>query len=667
MNLTTRVFFLLLLGLAPTFSSGQPAAFQQAQWRVRDVVASSSWLAPADAEKVGLKLETPSHSNANWTCVVIDATGGERSVTLALCIPIPSGEWSWWDDPQRTRPAAGEKIIGNLADNAGGMNNEASFYPVAVMSSADRGLCVAIPPDVPRMARFVFDPKLKELRVEFDFGLSPVPEHYKSRADATVIGYDVPPKCAFREALERYYRLYPDAFVRRVKRAGIWFPFNETGKIENAEDFGFGFHEIADSQVADPALGKKLIDDDHRIGCGAYQYTEPQTYWQLFTGQGKRTYDDCLVQLEAQAKAGNKMAQGTLTSGIIRAGGQRDLYLEGVPYTTQLPWGSNADPAIPDDLKSGYPSKANVEFEKMESILGWRGDRSDIGIDGIYVDSSEGWGEILNYNRDHWRVSRYPLTFDPHNHNKVALLNFWGTHAWVKEMARRLHSRGKILMANDAFFRKWQLFPYVDVPGREYAWITRDGKFTPVPDERYLFFRAMAGKRPYCMLMNNDYDRGEFMIAYFQRSLFYAVYPSMYFGHTSANDEWYFANPKYYNRDRQLFKTYVPMIRKLDEAGWEPVPHADVEPKEIRIERYGRMWEGNLAFTLHNTSDRQQKVKLRLLKNGLRLLGGVSATEWIGSRPVLVEDGDEESIPLTFELPAGAYGVIGIETGPGGY
>src|SRR4051794_23723317 len=139
----------------------------------------------------------------------------------------------------------------------------------------------------------------------------------------------------------------------------------------------------------------------------------------------------------------------------------------------------------------------------------------------------EGWGEILNDNHDHWRVSQYPLTFDSKTH-RVALLNFWGTYEWVKQMSERLHARGRMLMGNDAYFRRWQLAPLVDIPGREYTWITKDMKFDPLADERYLFFRTMSGAKPYLMLMNNRYEAGEFMEPYMQRSLFFAVFPSMF-------------------------------------------------------------------------------------------------------------------------------------------
>ena len=51
-----------------------------------------------------------------------------------------------------------------------------------------------------------------------------------------------------------------------------------------------------------------------------------------------------------------------------------------------------------------------------------------------------------------------PLTFDPTT-RKVALLNFWGTVAWVQRMRDILKKgdRSLFLMGNDAFYRRWQL------------------------------------------------------------------------------------------------------------------------------------------------------------------------------------------------------------------
>lgn len=641
--------------LCTSASAGPSHELGRAQWRVRDVAAGSDF---GSGGGLQLRLE-PEYATSpdlfSSGCTVVDETGGERAVTLALCVPFDATGGTWWDDPQRSRPIDHQSAtFANLSDNSGGVNNAASLYPLAVIVASDgSAIAVACPPDHPRLPRFVYDAAKKELRAEFDFGLSPVVESFPSRADARVIVFEVPAKWAFRHALKTYYELYPDAFKRRVKSAGTWLPFGETGPIEDAADFGFAFHEIADHQ----ATVKRILDDDQRIDCGSYVYTEPQTYWQQYTGEGNGTYDQRLAQLEREAADGSPVARATLVSGILRDTGKRDIYLPGVAYTHQRPWGSSADPHIVDpDASRNWPSKAKYEMDRLETFLGLR-DKPDLGVDGVYVDSMEGWGEILNYNRDHWRVSRYPLTFDPVT-KRPALLNFWGTVEFVKQMAETSRKHGRVLFGNDAFFRRWQLAPHVDVPGREYTWVEKDGTFKPVEDARYLFFRAMSGKKPYLMLMNNRYEDASVMEPYFQRSLFYAVFPSMFIGHAGMNETAYFSNPAWYNRDRHLFKKYIPLIRRLDEAGWKPVPHASADVEAVRIERYGSGKRHNLAITLHNTTDQPQRVTLRL-DAALSLPPDAAAVEWVTEKPLIITR-EVHGAHIQLDLPAQGYAAVGF-------
>jgi hypothetical protein len=476
----------LALALAALWLSvGAEAASVQprATWKVRDAAAESAWTeADAAATKLALKLEPVTEGDGS-RCTVVDTSGQERAVTLAFCLSVEAAGGTWWDDPQRSRTIEAGGRYANLSDRAGGVEDQASLYPLAVVTprGADRATCLAAPPDEPRMVLFVYDARTKELRAEFDFGLSPVPEKFPSRADAKVIAFDVPAKWAFRQALAMYYKLFPDCFRRRVKSAGLWLPFGETDSIENVRDFGFAFHEIADHQAV-----PRILADDEKIGCGSFVYVEPQTYWQDYRGGGSGTYDQRRAQLVEEANSGSAVARGTIVSGVLRADGKRDLYLGGVAYTALRPWGNNCDPAIRDANKSrNWPGKGQYENDRLEPLLGLRGDKPNPGVDGVYVDSMEGWGERLDYDHEHWRVTSFPLTFEPGT-KKVALLNFWGTVAWVKRMSQTLHAHGMPLFGNDAFFRRWQLAAYVDVPGREYTWVGKDGKRTPVEDERYL-------------------------------------------------------------------------------------------------------------------------------------------------------------------------------------
>jgi hypothetical protein len=604
---------------------------------VRDVAAGSAFMPPNRAGELKLRLEPK-----DLTCSVINTSGEDRAVTLAYCISLDATGWTWWDDPEKSRRIEGQSLFINSVDSKCGADGVASLYPLAVISNEKNATCLAVPIQPPRMVRYVYDPANKELRAEFDFGLTKLSKIFPSRADATVVTYEVENDWPFRRALAKYWQLYPDAFARRAgTKGGIWMPFNDLRGVEHPEDFGFAYHEVAGVQI-DGADGPALVAFDRKFGVGDYSYVEPPTYWQLHPTNRNAKYDERLKQLKADAEKGDLPSQATLVSGIERDDGKLDLYLEPVPYTDQAPWGSNADPAIPSNEK-GWPSKGRYEMDRLMKEL-------PIGLAGIYIDSMEGWGQILDYRKQHWEITRFPLTFDP-NTKKICLMNLWGTYAFIEETTRKLHERNLLLFGNDAYFRFWFLAPHVDVPGREYTWIEK-GKFTPVPDERYLFFKAMSGKRPYLMLMNNNFDQGEFMEPYFQRSLFYAVYPSAFTGHTSKAEVAYFSNPEWYNRDRSLFKKYIPLIRKLDEAGWEPVPFAKCDVPSIRIERYGNAEKSNLAFTLHNPDSQPKTVTLQLDHPALKLSENISAREWITDKPT----------DLKITLPPMGYAAVGIST-----
>jgi hypothetical protein len=129
----------------------------------------------------------------------------------------------------------------------------------------------------------------------------------------------------------------------------------------------------------------------------------------------------------------------------------------------------------------------------------------------------------------------------------------------------------------------------------------------------------------------------------------------MFQGHASTHDVSYFDNPEWYNRDRALFKKYIPLIRKVDEAGWKPVPFASTEPKEIRIERYGDFDKKNLTFTIHNPTEQEMDVVLKLDREGLNLPATFTADEWIRGEKVNMSG---DSIKL--HLPANGYAAVGI-------
>src|SRR5262249_13561682 len=169
--------------------------------------------------------------------------------------------------------------------------------------------------------------------------------------------------------------------------------------------------------------------------------------------------------------------------------------------------------------------------------------------------------------------------------------------------------------------------------GTEREWV-RNGRYVPVSDEQMSLWRTMSGAKPYLLLMNTDYEvfTPEMVEQYFQRSLFYGMFPGM-FSHNAADNP-YWQNPKWYNRDRPLFKKYLPLIKRVAEAGWQPVTWAECDNARIFVERFGPDRSGTLFITLFNGADTRQDGKVSFDSATAGLGDPVRARDLISGRPM---------------------------------
>ncbi|SPE53252.1 hypothetical protein SBV1_170028 [Verrucomicrobia bacterium] len=154
-------------------------------------------------------------------------------------------------------------------------------------------------------------------------------------------------------------------------------------------------------------------------------------------------------------------------------------------------------------------------------------------------------------------------------------------------------------------------------------------------------WRTMSGAKPYLLLMNTDYDvfTSDLVERYFQRSLFYGMFPGM-FSHNAA-DHPYWQNPKWYERDRPLFKKYLPLIKRIAEAGWQPITNARCDNEKVFVERFGPNPADEAFLTLFNDSETHQRTRLDLDLAGLGFNGMVTAREMISGK-ILDAKGDLE-------------------------
>jgi hypothetical protein len=234
-------------------------------------------------------------------------------------------------------------------------------------------------------------------------------------------------------------------------------------------------------------------------------------------------------------------------------------------------------------------------------------------IDGTYIDSLEMASGLLDFDRRHWRAAEAPLVYTTADGLPTELLMF-GTYEFIKDVSEKMHAEGRTIFANAALHRFAQCAGVLDVMGTETNW-NWQGKYTPMTDATCNFKRALCYQRPYLLLQNTVLE--DFPVAlvekYMQRAIFYGLFPS-FFSH-NASERTYWTRPDIYNRDRHLFKKYLPVAQAISAAGWEPMTFATTGNPKVYVERWG---EGDhLYFTLFNDSDQPQEYSLQAELNSV--------------------------------------------------
>jgi hypothetical protein len=230
-------------------------------------------------------------------------------------------------------------------------------------------------------------------------------------------------------------------------------------------------------------------------------------------------------------------------------------------------------------------------------------------LDGEYIDSSEGYvTDELDFNRDHFAAAETPLAFSLGTH-RPAIFRGLIAFEYIRAIAADMHGAGKLMMANATPDRLCWLTPLLDVLGTETDWNPR-GKWRPMDDAHLLYRRALCKGKPFCFLMNSAFENFSHDLAekYMKRTLAYGCFPG-FFSH-NASEGHYFTRPELYDRDRDLFRKYVPLCKLVAEAGWEPITAARSGDEHIHIERFGD--QGTRYLTIFNASPERRDTTITL-------------------------------------------------------
>lgn len=595
-------------------------------FQVRDVGTESDFVAmEREALDLALDCRTQEQGDATFFDVTLsDTSGRDRAVTLVYAVPFAAEDGRWLRDPRHSVSVAESGEYVDAERFSAGANGRLSRYPFGAVAGPEDTLALGIDMASPAFFRVGCNAGTGELFLACDVGLTPE----KPIARLRFCKFRFDKAWGFRGALARYYELFPEAFARRIEKQGLWMPFAKISQVKGWQDFGFRFKEGNDETA---------WDDAHDIV--TFRYTEPMTWWMSMKEGTPRTLEAALAEAKRLADEGRAAAQALFTSGYHDEKGQYAARLLDTPWCNGAVWSMNSMPGV-----AGAPTDFSIKWnpDLRQKLYGSNGRGA---LDGEYVDSSEGYvTNELDFRRDHFAAAGTPLTFSLDG-RKPAIFRGLIAFEYVRAIAQDVHAMDRFMMANSTPDRLCWLTPLLDVLGTETDW-NPGGVWRPMSDEDLLYRRVLCKGKPYCFLMNTAFESfsHEHVERYMKRSLAYGMFPG-FFSHNASQGH-YFTRPELYERDRDLFKKYVPLCRLVAEAGWEPITLARSDSDGVLVERFGDRY-----LTVLNDTDRRQRATITIEKDASRaseLVGGLQV-DLAGGRVSLTLEAQDVAVLQLFE------------------
>ena len=577
------------------FRRGVPdlwAGDRRTPWRAFEPITQGPGSGSIAFEAEGFRLDT------RWTSLAgairidgrLHASGGdERACLLRMVLP-----WThepglrWWNR------------IGDACEIEPATEYRQTFVPIAAACDGRAGAALAVPPDAPCYfaAGYAGDVGLSMM---LRLGLSPETRPHPSQADFSLLLLPADATWGFRDALRRYYELFPEYYRRRTEKYGLWFMgpsehypdpdalmFCEVGEDFDCVETHDGFVDIARHNAARGLLTfpytivgtchvirRPKLPEDPAEAVGLLHDPPPEfTCW----------HGECLAQ--AGYHDPDDMLGAVLAAGVHDP--DRRLYVvprDIPPYLDKtISVVCNPSPHLGPHCQGRRWLAYARKIAEMDDVA------------GVYVDSLGRWCDYFDYRREQFRHSRLGLSFL--EDGRLGWPAKFTHYEFLTELRGLLHHRGRLLFGNGVHQGtrgdgRFFLAALLDVAGSE------SGPATSL--WKYDLRRTMMGAKPYLLFSQGQWAAREQVERYFKQSTLFGIVPSFFPRYYLREDQidldqtYAACDPDEsdlpagaFYRDRDLHERYLPVIRRLHAAGWQPVTRATVSAPALRIERFGQ-------------------------------------------------------------------------------
>ena len=250
-------------------------------------------------------------------------------------------------------------------------------------------------------------------------------------------------------------------------------------------------------------------------------------------------------------------------------------------------------------------------------------------LDGIFLDNiGLTYANVENYRRPLWAYLNTPLSFSYATRRVTA----YGGDSLAKfciALRSYLHGKGMIMTGSSS--------------GSDFSWFAHllDTVGGEVQSDNTLDYayvrRALSYGKPWSNLFVPPPGAGPptaaEVLAYLRQALLLGYFPGI--------NGVYWDNSSAYERDRGLFKKYIPLIDAITQAGWEPVNYALSSVPSTLIERFGVASDGKFYLTAQNASSAITTMQITIDGAGL----GIPASTPVAARELL--SGSNRSVTRT--------------------
>lgn len=592
----------------------QPLRFDQRQCRQVADAVELDWFSSEHNIALQAKFTATADDCVRAQAELIDRATPPRprAILVRYTLPVAFNDWTWHRDWRRDEQVVPDTIYANASPMSG---HSVSLYPFSALSKNGRGLAMgtAFTDAVIECRRISSD----GITTEWPVGMLPM-DGRSASAELSFLIFPFQGHWGFRSAARRYYAMFADAFQPRTtpEREGLWlFPVPPSQLPDRAEDFGLAFWEAPAGRVVKESEVRRARE----LGLYILPYTEAWGMRQRFpdanspaelppVAERLKQLEDWAADTESTATwfhaPRHIAARAALNSLPLTPEGEHPFAVDKYGIWCHW-WRTNSDPALPQ------PNRAGLCWDyELAPAMGT--------ADGVYLDSlSYGFAvNFFNVRPEHLAAHRGSLCFDT-VHACPGIDGIQHQLAFVRWLGKRLHAEGKILHGNLFGISHRFHAPLVDVFGSEVGSFGGSRQMENIQrDEDCAVKRFYAYRRPVCnLLQEGNFNRPvpalsqQEVLWYIDHQLFYGFYPGV---STIGGEEapgyakWrrYFRGNSQCERDRELFKEAVPLVRRLNKAGWQPETGMRSDTPGLLIERYGELVAGEnageLLFTLRN-------------------------------------------------------------------